>query len=146
VSSPLIDAAARLLFAPALLVAAAVIVKGFQGTGDGFSAGAIVGLAVLLLYVALGAERVETLMPVVRRAPAVAAAGVLLALAVAVSGLITRGEPLAHVPGPGEDVSKVGSIELMTPVVFDIGVFLLVVGTVVGALRLVAVTHRETGA
>src|SRR3712207_5601760 len=41
-------AIARLLYLPTLLVAAAILVKGFVETGDGFSAGVVGALGVLL--------------------------------------------------------------------------------------------------
>ena len=41
------------LLGPALMVAAAIIVKGYTDAGDGFSAGVIVTLAIAVRYVAL---------------------------------------------------------------------------------------------
>ena len=52
--SPVIEVVAPRLLGPALMVAAAIIVKGYTDVGDGFSAGVIVALAVALRYVALG--------------------------------------------------------------------------------------------
>ena len=43
------------LLGPAMMVAAAIIVKGYGDVGDGFSAGVVVALAVALRYVTLGA-------------------------------------------------------------------------------------------
>jgi multicomponent Na+:H+ antiporter subunit B len=36
--------------------------------------------------------------------------------------------PVSHRPAPGEHVVKIGALELFTPLVLDIEVFLLVVG------------------
>lgn len=119
---------ARVLPAPSLMVAAALIVKGYAEVGDGFAGGVIVSLAIALIYVALGADGAEAALPVLRHAPKLAVAGVLLALA---SGFFALGfgePPVTHHPRPGEHVVKVGTAELFTPLVFDIGVFLLVVG------------------
>ena len=70
------------LLAPSVMVAAAIIVKGYTDVGDGFSAGVIVALAIALRYVTLGADRAERELPLLRHAPAGAGAGLLIALAV----------------------------------------------------------------
>ena len=81
----IIEVVAPRLLGPALMVAAAIIIKGYTDVGDGFSAGVIVALAIALRYVALGTERAERSLPVLRRAPVIAAGGLLLALAVGFS-------------------------------------------------------------
>lgn len=127
----------RLLAAPTLMVAAGLLVGGYAGVGDGFSAGVVAGLGVLMQYVALGYRDAERLLPG-RLAPAAAFLGLLLALLVALIPL-TVGKPLlTHWPGPGEHVTKLGKLELMTPVLFDVGVALLVFGAVVGLVRVLA--------
>jgi multisubunit Na+/H+ antiporter MnhB subunit len=62
---------ARLLFLPTLMVALATLIKGYAETGDGFTAGVIAGLGVLLLYVVFGEREIANLLPV-KHAPAVA--------------------------------------------------------------------------
>lgn len=119
---------ARLLPGPSLMVAAGLIVKGYAEVGDGFAAGVIVALAVGLTYVALGAEGAEAAQPMLRHAPKLAVGGLLLALASGFFPLVYGEPPVTHRPGPGEHVVKVGALELFTPLLFDIGVFLLVVG------------------
>ena len=136
-TSELTQAVARLLFAPALMVALAVLVKGYADVGDGFSAGVIAALAVLLQFVAFGRRETERLLPV-GRAPALALGGLALALAVAfVPPLL--GEPiLTHYPAAGAEPVHVGTLELITAVAFDVGVFLLVLGVSVAFIRFVA--------
>lgn len=119
---------ARLLPGPSLMVAAGLIVKGYAEVGDGFAAGVIVALAVALIYVALGAQGAEAAMPVLRHAPKLAVGGLLLALASGFFPLALGEPPVTHRPLPGEHVTKIGALELFTPLLFDIGVFLLVVG------------------
>ena len=72
---------ARLLLAPVLVVAVAVLVKGYADVGDGFAAGVIAALGVLLQYLAFGRAAVERALPV-RRAAQLAIGGLLAALAV----------------------------------------------------------------
>jgi multicomponent Na+:H+ antiporter subunit B len=129
--SDVIDLVAPRLLGPAVMVAAAIIVKGYTDVGDGFSAGVIVALAISLRYVAFGTEGAERSLPVLRHAPVVAAAGLLLALAVGFLPVAMGDPPFTHAPGPGEHVIKLGTLELISAVVFDIGVFLLVCGMLV---------------
>ena len=55
----------------------------------------------------------------------------LVALAAGFFPLLLGEPPFTHQPGPGEDVVKIGTLELITAVLFDIGVFLLVTGVLV---------------
>lgn len=119
------------LLGPALIVAAALIVKGYTDVGDGFSAGVIVGLAISLRYVTLGPVRTERGLPILRHAPAGAAAGLLLSIAVGFAPVLAGDPPFTHVPGPGEDVIHLGTVELISAVAFDVGVFVLVTSVLV---------------
>lgn len=129
---------AWLLLAPVLAVAAAVLVKGYADVGDGFAAGVIAALGVLLQYVALGRGTVAAVLPV-RHAPLVAAAGMAIAVAVALVPALAGGALLEHAPEPGADVTKFGSLELITAVAFDVGVFGLVLGASVAFIDVLAV-------
>ena len=136
---------ARLLYLPTLLVAAAILVKGFVETGDGFSAGVVAALGVLLRYLAFGHEEAKRLS-IVRYATAVAFAGLLVALSVAAAPLLFGEAVLTHQPPPGTEPVHVGTLELMTAVLFDFGVFLLVFGFAVGVVSFFARTiAREEG-
>jgi multisubunit Na+/H+ antiporter MnhB subunit len=129
---------ARLLPGPSLMVAAGLIVKGYAEVGDGFAAGVVVALAIALIYVALGAERAEEVLPVLRHAPVVAVGGLLLALASGFFPLALGEPPVSHRPGPDDEVVKIGALELFTPLLLDIGVFLLVVGVLTVLLHQLA--------
>jgi multisubunit Na+/H+ antiporter MnhB subunit len=128
---------ARVLFLPALAVAAATLVKGYVDTGDGFAAGVIAALAVLLQVVVFGLDAVSRTLPL-RAAPGLAALGLLISLTVTFVPAL-RGRPLlTHAPGPGQEVLHFGTVEILTAVAFDIGVFLLVLGFSVTTIRLLA--------
>ena len=45
---------ARLLLAPTLIAAVAVLVKGYVQPGDGFAAGAVAALGIAMQYLAFG--------------------------------------------------------------------------------------------
>ena len=91
---------ARLLLVPVLMVAAAFLIKGYVDVGDGFGAGVIAALGVLLQYLAFGRAAVERVLPV-RHAPKLAMGGLLVALAVAFVPALAGRAPLEHAPAPG---------------------------------------------
>jgi multisubunit Na+/H+ antiporter MnhB subunit len=132
---------ARALLAPTWMVAAATLVKGYADTGDGFSAGVIASLGILLQYVAFGHEEVERRLPV-HLAPMIAVAGLFLALAVAFTPLLVGEAPMKYWPPPGEDPIHLGSLEIIGAVAFDLGVFMIVLGVCVGAVDLIAHAQR----
>jgi multisubunit Na+/H+ antiporter MnhB subunit len=119
------------LLGPALILAAAILVKGYGDVGDGFSAGVIVGVAIALRYIALGRERAERTLPILARAPQLATAGLVLALAVGFFPVALGDPPFTHLPRPGEHVIKIGTLELITAVAFDVGLFVLVASSLV---------------
>lgn len=143
-STGLTKLTARLLLAPILVIAVAVLVKGYESVGDGFSAGVIAALGLLLQYLALGREATERALPI-RLVPAMAFVGLLGALVVAAIPLL-RGDPLlTHVPAPGADVTTLGTLELVTAVAFDAAIFLLVLGAAVGVIHTIAEAADEEG-
>lgn len=126
---------ARMLLGPSVMLAAALIAKGYVEVGDGFGAGVIVALALALTYVALGGAGAEAALPPVRYGAALAVGGLLLSLASGFFPLLLGEPPVTHRPGPGEPVVTIGALELFTPLLFDIGIFLLVVGSLTVLLR-----------
>jgi multisubunit Na+/H+ antiporter MnhB subunit len=143
--SVVIEVVAPRLLGPAVMVAAAIIVKGYTDVGDGFSAGVIVALAIALRYVTLGIERTERSLRVLAHAPVIAAGGLLLALAVGFLPVAAGDPPFTHRPAPGADVVKLGTLELISAVVFDVGVFLLVCGVLVTLVHQLARLVEESG-
>jgi len=136
--------AARLLLAPTFMIAAAVLVKGYADVGDGFSAGVIAALGVLLQYVAYGYDLVEELLPVRLALPG-AFAGLLLALCVLFLPALLGDELVTHYPLAGTKPVHLGTLELITAVAFDVGVFLLVFGAAVGIIHLAAHAAERGG-
>ena len=128
-----IASTSRLMLLPALVVAVAVWLKGYVEAGDSFGAGVLAALAVLLQYVASGREAARRL-PGVRYAPQVAGVGLLLLLAVAFVPMLWGAEPVTHYPRPHAHVVHFGTLELHTAVLFDAGIFLVVMGFIVTAI------------
>lgn len=129
--SPIIEVVAPRLLGPAVMLAAALIVKGYADVGDGFSAAVIVALAVALRYLTMGHDRAERSLPILRHAPAIATIGLLVALGVGFAGVAFGYPPFTMFPRPGEPVMRIGTLELISAVGFDIGLFLLVTGMMI---------------
>jgi multisubunit Na+/H+ antiporter MnhB subunit len=125
-----------------LVVATAILVRGYVAVGDGFSAGVIAALAFLLQYIVLDDEEIERVFPpdLLRRATTL---GLLLMLIVTFAPLLFGYPLLSHFPAPGEHVTHIGALELHTAVLFDVGVFLLVFGFIVSTARTLARVARS---
>ncbi len=136
--SMVIEVVAIRLLAPAVIVALAIIVKGYADVGDGFSAGVVVALAVALRYITQGRYRAERALPILRRATGGIAIGLLVALASGFFPVLWGDPPFTHVPAPGEPVVAIGTLELVSAVAFDVGVFLLVTSSLVALIRTLA--------
>jgi multisubunit Na+/H+ antiporter MnhB subunit len=129
--TPIVELVAPRLVKPALMVGAAIIVKGYTDVGDGFSAAVIVALAVAIRYVVLGPAVAEQTMPLARHAGPIAVGGLLIALSAGFFGVLLGKPPFTHWPPPGETVQKIGTLELTTAFAFDVGLFILVTGMLV---------------
>lgn len=129
---------ARLLLLPAFVTALAILVKGYTEPGDGFSAGVVAALGVLLQIMVFGREEAEKI-PGVRQAGVLAFVGLLVALGIAIAPPLLGDAALTHYPPPGGEVVYFGTLELITAVLFDGAICLLVFGFVVGTV--VAISH-----
>jgi multisubunit Na+/H+ antiporter MnhB subunit len=128
---------ARGLLAPTLVVATAILVKGYADVGDGFAAGIVAALGILLQFLAFGRDEVTAALPI-HRAPAVALSGLTIGVAVLTMPMLLGRAPLEHWPPPGEEPIHIGSLELISAVAFDVGVFLLVLGSAVAIIDALA--------
>ena len=133
---------ARGLLAPTLVVATAILVKGYADVGDGFAAGIVAALGILLQFLAFGRDEVTAALPI-DRAPAVALSGLTIGVAVLTMPMLLGGAPLEHWPPPGEEPVHIGSLELIRAVAFDVGVFLLVLGSAVAIIDALAASAEE---
>lgn len=133
---------ARGLLAPTLVVATAILVKGYADVGDGFAAGVVAALGILLQFLAFGRDEVAAALPI-DRAPGVALTGLAIGVAVLTMPMLLGGAPLEHWPPPGQEPIHIGSLELISAVAFDVGVFLLVVGSAVAIIDALAASAEE---
>lgn len=115
----------RLMLPLLLLFSVFLLFRGHHEPGGGFSGGLVAASAFVLYRLAYGREQIRRVLPV--DAHALIGTGLLVAIAGG-SAALFAGRPLmtslwVPVPVPG-----VGDLDLGTPLVFDIGVYLAVLG------------------
>jgi multicomponent K+:H+ antiporter subunit A len=115
-----------------------LLMRGHDLPGGGFAAGITMAIALILQYMAAGTRSVEERLRV--RPLSWMAAGLLLALATGL-GAILFGHPFLTSWFRYADLPIVGQIPLATALLFDLGVFLLVIGATV--LMLIAIAHQS---
>ncbi len=128
----------RLLLPIAFVVALHLFLRGHDAPGGGFVAGLVVAGAFLVHYVVFGTVWVETRVRL--HTPWWIGTGWLLVLATG-AGAIVFGYPFltthtAHLAVPG-----IGELTLPSAIVFDAGVFAVVVGSTL--LMLIALAHQS---
>jgi multicomponent Na+:H+ antiporter subunit B len=133
---------AKLLFLPTLVTAVAILVKGYAQPGDGFSAGVVASLGVLLQFLAFGRRRAERL-PLVGLVGKGTFAGLLVALLGAAVPVLLGDPVFTHYPRAGSGAVYIGTIELITAFLFDAAVFIVVLGFAIGATKLIANTIAD---
>lgn len=120
----------RAVFPATIVVALAILVRGYSHAGDGFSAGLLIGLGALVQYLAVGPKRAAKAVRA-DAAPRIAGAGLLLVIVTTLAPVLFGLPPVTHVPGPSAHVVELGSVKLHTAMAFDVGVLLLVYGCIV---------------
>jgi multicomponent K+:H+ antiporter subunit A len=118
-----------------LLVAAYLFLRGHNAPGGGFIAGLVAAVALVLQSVALGRDAVAEARP--GRGTALLGVGLLVAAATGL-GSLAVGRPFLTSAYREYDWPLLGHFELASAMAFDLGVFLVVVGTVLAILPGVA--------
>ncbi len=129
---------ARLLYPVAIVVALHLLLRGHNEPGGGFVAGLTIAIAFLLQYLVAGTEWVEArsrLRPV-----RWIAVGALLATASGLGALLL-GYPLLTTHTAHVTLPLLGEVHLPSAMVFDLGVFAVVVGATL--LMQVALAHQS---
>ncbi len=126
------------LFPVFVLFALYLLVRGHDLPGGGFAAGITMSIALVLQYMAGGTRSVEERLRVLPLSWM--GAGLLLALVTGL-GAVLFARPFLTSWFRYADLPLIGEVPLATAMLFDVGVFLLVVG--VTALMLVAIAHQS---
>ncbi|MCX8157906.1 MAG: Na(+)/H(+) antiporter subunit B [Verrucomicrobiae bacterium] len=108
------------------LLALYLLLRGHNYPGGGFIGGLAAAISLVLLSLALGLEEMHR---VLRFDPVrLAAAGLLLATATGLLPVLAGRPFLEHFHAQWEHVPFLGKLHVGTPLLFDLGVFLVVVG------------------
>ncbi len=130
--SILIEVLVRLLFHPAIIVSVYLLFVGHNAPGGGFAGGLLAGLALVARYLAGGRYELGEAAPV--DAGRLLGTGLLLAAGTAASSLFF-GAPVFESAWLETEIPVLGTISIGTSTLFDIGVYLVVVGLVLDILR-----------
>ncbi|GAA3693657.1 Na+/H+ antiporter subunit A [Microlunatus aurantiacus] len=143
--SIIFEVVTRLLFPVMILTSLFFLFSGHNNPGGGFAGGLIAGLALTIRYLAGGRHELDEAAPV--DAGRVLGAGLLTAglsslAPVLVGGrigqsfdVVINAPYLSYLPTPGGTVTLLGEIHFVTSVVFDIGVYLVVIGVMLDLAR-----------
>lgn len=140
--SLLLEVIVRVLFHSIIVVSVYLLFAGHNLPGGGFAGGLVAGMALVMRYVAGGRWELGAAAPT--DAGRLLGAGMTLALACAIVPLFFGAAPLTSTYWEGE-LPLLGEVEFVTSTIFDVGVYLVVVGLVLDVLRsLGAEVDRQT--
>ncbi|MBY8863675.1 Na+/H+ antiporter subunit A [Nocardia sp. CA2R105] len=122
----------RLLFPTIMVLSAYFFFSGHNAPGGGFAGGLTAGLALVLRYLAGGRYELAEALPV--DAGHLLGAGLALAAGTATGSLLLGAPPLSSAIIQ-VTVPFFGHVKLVTAMLFDLGVYLIVVGLVLDVLR-----------
>ena len=128
----LFEVITRVLFPFLMMFSLYLLMAGHNLPGGGFAGGLVAGLALVLRYLAGGRYELSEAAPV--QAGAVLGSGMAIAVVAAVlpipfgGGIFTTATPVFQVP-------LLGEVHLPSALIFDVGVYLVVVGVMLDFLR-----------
>ncbi|XVX22039.1 hydrogen gas-evolving membrane-bound hydrogenase subunit E [Actinomycetota bacterium] len=130
--SIIFEVVTRFLFHPILVVSVWLLLTGHNTPGGGFVAGLVAGLALLIRYLAGGRHELDEAAPI--DAGVVLGLGLVIAAGTALVPVALGHQVLAsgaaHLTLP-----LLGELHLVSSTVFDIGVYLVVIGLMLDILR-----------
>ena len=134
-SSPILQAMARLTLHLMLLFSVYLLLRGHNEPGGGFIAGMLTSLAIILQMVAFDLESFKKEIP---WSPLRIVFSGLTLSAITGTGALVFGQPFMTSAFGHFHLPLLGDIELARAMFFDIGVYLVVVGTTLAIIRTIA--------
>src|SRR5690606_12426566 len=122
----------RLLFHTIVLFAVYLLFSGHNAPGGGFTGALVVGLALVLRYLAGGRHELNVAAPV--DAGLVLGTGLFIAVGTGVVSMALGGEVLQSAL-LDFGLAPFGHVHFATSAIFDVGVFLIVIGLMLDILR-----------
>ncbi len=143
----LLRRAARLVLPLALVVSVYIFWRGHNLPGGGFIAGLVTAVALVLQYMALGQQQADALLHAAggRRYTRWVGAGLAIALATGL-GAVVLGHPFLTSAHASPEVAVLGVMPLATAALFDLGVYITVVGSTLLTLSVLGAASKESGA
>ncbi|MFP4146178.1 MAG: Na+/H+ antiporter subunit B [Halorhodospira sp.] len=135
-SSLILQTMTRLLLPLQLLFSVFMLLRGHDLPGGGFIAGLVASGGVILFLFAFGVPATKALLRVDPRS--VAGVGLLLAVISALPAVF-RGQPVFTAQWWEPVLPFIGSVKLSSPLIFDVGVYL----TVIGAMLTIVISLAE---
>ncbi|MFF6961000.1 Na+/H+ antiporter subunit A [Streptomyces sp. NPDC008317] len=130
--SVVFEVVARLTFHPILVLSLYLLFSAENLPGGGFTAGLVAGLALVVRYLAGGRYELAAAAPV--DAGFLLGAGLVVSVGTGLGGLVF-GRAVLDAGTYHARLPLFGSVHLASPVLFDFGVYLLVLGVVLDVLR-----------
>jgi multicomponent K+:H+ antiporter subunit A len=136
--------AARLVLPLAMVVTLYIFLRGHNLPGGGFIAGLITAVAMVLQYMALGQTRAESLLRASGGRRFVRGIGIGLGIAgLTGAGAWLFGQPFLTSAHTNPVVALLGELPLATAALFDLGVYITVVGSTLLTLSSLGMATRE---
>lgn len=129
--SPLLATGTQTMVPTLVLFSVYLLVVGHDVPGGGFAGGLIASAALLLIYLAFGRRGLRRVLPV--HPHTTMGVGILLAITAGVIGLVFGGVFLTYEYAQWS-VPVIGDIKVSTLLLFDLGVYAVVVGLVTTAI------------
>jgi multisubunit Na+/H+ antiporter MnhB subunit len=121
-----------------------LLFRGHNLPGGGFIGGLVTGISLVLLSLALGQREMQRIMRV--DPVGIAAAGLLIATGTGVIAMIGGGPYLEQFNFYLPHLPLVGNVPMGTPLLFDVGVYLVVVGITAKIIFVLAKSTEGYGA
>ncbi|MDT0157762.1 Na+/H+ antiporter subunit A [Microbacterium sp. ARD32] len=130
--SILLEVIVRVLFHTIIVVSIFLLFAGHNGPGGGFAGGLVAGMALVMRYIAGGRWELGAAAPT--DAGRLLGLGLILAVGAALAPMFFGMAPLQSAVWEAE-LPVLGHLEFVTSTIFDIGVYLVVIGLVLDVLR-----------
>jgi multicomponent Na+:H+ antiporter subunit A len=130
--SILLEVVVRLIFHAIMVISVYLLLVGHNAPGGGFAGGLVAGMALVARYLAGGAEELGAAAPI--DAGKLLGAGLALAVGTALVPLFFGADALTSTWFEF-DLGVFGQLDFVTSTIFDIGVYLVVIGLVLDVLR-----------
>ncbi len=130
--SMMLEVIVRILFHTIIIVSLYVLFAGHNLPGGGFAGGLVAGMALVMRYVAGGRYELGAAAPT--DAGRLLGVGMSIAVGCAIVPLLFGAAPLTSAILEA-DLPVLGHVEFVTSTIFDIGVYLVVIGLVLDVLR-----------